>query len=216
MLERSRELMESEPDMAGREPVALMEMTLRNLLTLGEEVEHEDFLARMDTLRALGHTVMISNYSRFHNVTTYLRRYTRERIGMVMGLPTLAQILEEKYYADLDGGILEALGRLLGGGPVRLYVYPRKLAETGETLSVEDLAVSEPMRELYLYLIRNRYIAGIVPTAGLDLATLPHEALMRLRSADPSWEELVPREVVALVKARRLFGYGGAAPRPVI
>jgi hypothetical protein len=216
MLERSRELMESEPDMAGREPVALMEMTLRNLLTLGEEVEHEDFLARMDTLRALGHTVMISNYSRFHNVTTYLRRYTRERIGMVMGLPTLAQILEEKYYADLDGGILEALGRLLGGGPVRLYVYPRKLAETGETLTIEDLAVSEPMRELYLYLIRNRYIAGIVPTAGLDLATLPHEALMRLRSADPSWEELVPREVVALVKARRLFGYGGRAPRPVI
>ena len=216
MLERSRELMESEPDMAGREPVVLMEMTLRNLLALGEEVEHEDFLARMDTLRALGHTVMISNYSRFHNVTTYLRRYTRERIGMVMGLPTLAQILEEKYYADLDGGILEALGRLLGGGPVRLYVYPRKLAETGETLTVEDLAVSEPMRQLYLYLRQNRYIAGIVPTAGLDLATLPHEALMRLRSADPSWEDLVPREVVEVVKARRLFGYGGAAPRPVI
>ena len=105
MLERARERMMSEPDMAGREPVVLMEMTLRNLLSSGEEVEHADFLARMDTLRALGHTVMISNYSRFHNVTTYLRRYTRERVGMVMGLATLAQILEEKYYADLDGGI---------------------------------------------------------------------------------------------------------------
>ena len=32
---------------------------------------------------------------------------------------------------------------------------------------------------------------------------------MRLRSADPSWEDLVPREVVEVIKARRLFGYSG-------
>ncbi len=38
----------------GREPVALMEMTLRNLRALDEHVDHADFLARMDTLRALG------------------------------------------------------------------------------------------------------------------------------------------------------------------
>ena len=213
MLERSRELMENEPDMAGREPVVLMEMTLRNLLSRGEEVDHADFLARADTLRSLGHTVMISNYSRFHNVTTYLRRYTRERIGVVMGLPTLAQILEEKYYTDLDGGILEALGRLLGGGPVRLYVYPWKMAENGETLTAEDLAMPEPMRHLYQHLMRNRYIVGIAATPGLDLATLPHEVLTRLESADPSWEDLVPREVVEVVKERRLFGYGGEAAR---
>jgi hypothetical protein len=210
MLERARERIKNEPDMAGREPVVLMEMTLRNLLSLGEEVEHADFLARVDTLRALGHTVMISNYSRFHNVTTYLRRYTRERIGMVMGLPTLAQIFEDKYYADLDGGILEALGQLLGGGPVRLYVHPRKIAGTGEIQTAENLMVAEPLRLLYLYLLQNRSVVGIDATPGLDLAMLPHEVLMKLRSADPSWEGFVPREVVEIVKARRLFGYDEA------
>src|SRR5271157_4962009 len=90
MLERSLARMRKEPDMQGRDPVVLMEMTLRNLLSLGEQVEHADFLARMDTLRTLGRTVMISNYSRFHSVTTYLRRYTTERIGMVLGVPTMA------------------------------------------------------------------------------------------------------------------------------
>ena len=105
---------ESETDMAGTGARRAHGDDAAQSPRQGEEVEHEDFLARMDTLRALGQTVMISNYSRFHNVTTYLRRYTRERVGMVMGLATLAQILEEKYYADLDGGILEALGRLLG------------------------------------------------------------------------------------------------------
>ena len=55
------------------------------------------------------------------------------------GVPTLAQIFEEKYYADLDGGVLEALGRLLAG-PVRLYIYPvagraeRRNRCTAETL----------------------------------------------------------------------------------
>jgi hypothetical protein len=220
MLERSRERMASESDMAGREPVVLMEMTLRNLLARGEEVnllargeevKHEDFLARMDTLRALGLTAMISNYSRFHNVTTYLRRYTRERIGMVMGLATLAQVFEEKYYADLDGGILEALGRLLGGGPVRLYVYPWKVAGSGELRIAEGFAVSSSLQQLYLYLTQNRSIVGIEATPGLDLATLPHEVLSMLQSGESSWEELVPREVALLVKARRLFGYRGAA-----
>ena len=214
MLERSQERMKAEPDMEGREPVALMEMTLRNLLALGEEVEHADFLARMDTLRALGLTVMISNYSRFHNVTTYLRRYTPERIGMVMGVPTLAQILDEKYYLDLDGGILEALGRLLGGGPVRLYVHPWKDAGSGETRTAENFTVAAPLRQLYVYLMQNRFITGISTSGDLDLAILPHEVLSKLQSADPSWEALVPREVVDVIKARRLFGYGGGAPAP--
>jgi hypothetical protein len=210
MLERSLERMAGEPDMEGRSPVVLMEMTLRNLLSLGEEVDHADFLARMDTLRALGRTVMVSNYSRFHNVTTYLRRYTRERIGMVMGVPTLAQILDEKYYHDLDGGILEALGRLFGGGPVRLYVHPWRDAASGETRTADNFTVATPLRQLYIYLMLNRFVVGVASSAGLDLATLPHEVLERLQDDDPSWEALVPPEVVTVIKTRKLFGYGGA------
>jgi hypothetical protein len=119
MLTQSLAQMSREPDMRGREPVVLMEMTVRNLQSLNERVVHADFLARVDVLRVLGRTVMVTNYSRFHNVTTYLRRFTLERIGMVAGVPTLSQIFEERHYADLPGGLLEALGRLLAG-PVKL------------------------------------------------------------------------------------------------
>ncbi len=90
MIEQSIACMLSDPLLVGREPVVLMEMTLRNLMATGESVEHADFLSRVDTLAALGRTVMISNYSRFHNVTTYLRRYTREPVGISLGVPTLA------------------------------------------------------------------------------------------------------------------------------
>jgi hypothetical protein len=206
MLERSLQRMRNEPDMRDREPVVLMEMTLRNLLTLGEQVEHADFLARMDTLRALGRTVMISNYSRFHSVTTYLRRYTKERIGMVLGVPTMAQILEEKHYGDLAGGILEALGQLLGG-PVRLYVYPWK-NNAGEIVTAESFKVPARLRHLYEYLLENRFVEDIPAPADADLSVLPHAVLARMQTGDSAWEALVPEEVVALIKERKLFGYG--------
>ena len=67
------------PDMGGRQPVVLMEMTSRNLMATGERVEHADFLSRVDTLAALGRTVMISNYSRSHIVTRRTSGATRGR-----------------------------------------------------------------------------------------------------------------------------------------
>ena len=150
---------------------------------------------------------MVSNYSRFHNVTAYLRRYTRERIGMVLGVPTLAQIMDEKHYTDLEGGILEALGRLLGG-PIRLYIYPWRKGPTAETVTAETFAVPEHLRHLYDHLRRNKYVESIPASPDLDLSVMPHDVLAKLQKGDPAWEALVPAEVVRVIKERRLFGYG--------
>ena len=207
LLDQAQARMRAEPGADGREPVALMEMTLRNLMALDERVDHADFLARMDTLRELGRTVMISNYSRFHNVTTYLRRYTKDRIGMVLGVPTLAQIFEEKHYADLDGGILEALGRLVGGGPVRLYVYPFHDTKTGLTVTAETFALPGHLSPLYAHLRESGRVVSIDPGPGFDAAVLPRDVLAMLRAGNPGWEPHVPEEVRRLIKERRLFGY---------
>jgi len=210
MLEQSLALMRSEITGAEAEqrgePVALLEMTLRNLMALDEHVDHADFLARMDTLRVLGRTVMISNYSRFHNVTTYLRRYTRNRIGMVLGVPTLAQIFEEKHYEDLDGGILEALGRLLSG-PVRLYVYPLRNTRTGETVTAQSFRTAPALATLYEYLRDNGRVVPINPGPGFDPTILPRDVMALIKAGDPSWEKHVPAEVAGLIRERRLFGY---------
>jgi hypothetical protein len=208
MMDRSLERMRAEPDGKGHEPVVLMEMTLRNLLTLGEEVDHADFLARMDTLRALGRTVMVSNYSRFHNVTGYLRRYTQERIGMVLGVPTLAEIFEEKYYEDLGGGLLEALGRLLAG-PVRLYIYPWRNPD-GEKVTAETCRVPSNLFHLYTHLLTNAYIRSLEASPGVEIAVLPRTVRERIRERDSAWETLVPPEVVKVIRERGLFGYRSA------
>ena len=52
----------------------------------------------MDTLGSLGQTVLISNYGEFYRLAGYLFRCTKKMIGIVMGVPTLHEIFEEKYY----------------------------------------------------------------------------------------------------------------------
>src|SRR6266496_967226 len=102
--------------------VVLMEMTLENLLAEGK-LNHADFLARVDILGALGRTVLISKFGEYYRLAGYLSRYTNKMIGLVMGVPSLMEIFEEKYYLNLEGGILEALGRMFKAG-LNLHDYP--------------------------------------------------------------------------------------------
>src|SRR5579862_4512036 len=127
MLDSALAQLKQDPQAKPGDLAVLMEMTLNNLLS-GKVVDHQDFLARVDTLGALGKMVMISNHTRFDQVISYVRKYTQERISLVLGAPTLIEIFNEKYYADVAGGLLEGLGRLFRGG-VTLYVYPMKTDE---------------------------------------------------------------------------------------
>ena len=87
-----------------------------------------------DMLATLGHPVLISNYGEFHRLASYLFRFTKQPVGLVMGIPTLRELFEEKYYADLAGGILESFGRLFKND-LKLYVYPLREAKTGALIT---------------------------------------------------------------------------------
>src|SRR6185436_8763618 len=106
------------------EPAVFMEMTLRQLIS-GETVDHRDFLARVDILSALGKMVLISNFGRYYRLVGYLSRYTQEKIGIALGVPSLKEIFDEKFYTDLEGGLLESVGRLCKHN-VKLYIHPFK------------------------------------------------------------------------------------------
>ena len=102
--------------------LVVTEMTLRHLQE-GETLSHRDFLDRVDLLRTLGKPVMISNFGEYYRLANYLHRYTTKLAGLVMGVPTLREIFDEKYYTHLAGGILESFGRMFKND-LKLYVYP--------------------------------------------------------------------------------------------
>ena len=204
MLDRAAHQLQQDVPQA-QDLVAIMEMTLNNLM-FDQAIDHRDFLARVDILGALGKMVMISNYTRFDKVTSYLRHYTQNCIGMPMGIPTLREVFDEKYYNDLEGGILEGLGRLFQGH-VRLFIYPTRETDADELTTSDSLTVKPELSHLYRHLVENGYIAAIRDVDAGELHVMPGGVLAAIRSGDPSWEKLVPPQAAAVIKEKGLFGY---------
>src|SRR5437773_5835720 len=205
MLDGARRVFLTHCDSSEDEVVVLMEMTLENLLADGQ-VDHADFLARVDILRALGRTVLISKFGAYYRLAGYLFRYTTRAIGLVMGVPSLIEIFDEKYYANLEGGILEALGRMFKGG-LKLYVYPMVDHATGNVVTATQVKVAPNLRSLFRYLIDNLYVKEITDYHPEYLRIHPPEVLAKLQSGDSNWEQMVPPEVVHMIKKRQFFGY---------
>ena len=208
MLEGARGQFLKESGCSEEDTVVLMEMTLENLLSEGQ-LNHADFLARVDILGALGRTVLISKFGEYYRLAGYLSRYTNRMIGLVMGVPSLIEILDEKYYLNLEGGILEALGRMFKHG-LKLYVYPMIDETTGAILSATKVHVAPNLRALFQYLIDNCYIQEIDDYRKDFLRIYPATVLAKLKAGDKSWEEMVPPEVAQIIKEREFFGYRAA------
>ncbi len=186
-------------------PIVLMEMTLSNLVT-GHRIDHGDFLARAAMLNALGITVIVSNYDRFDLVTSYLRRYTKEPIVMVMGAPTLVGIFDAQYYAALPGGILEGLGRLFQGD-TKLYVYPMKAGPDAPVVDAVSLPLAPLSHRLYWYLLESGQIQSVREFREEQLHVYPDDVLAKIQSGDKTWESMVPAQVAEIIRSRGLFGY---------
>jgi hypothetical protein len=205
MLDGARRVFVTHCDCAPQEMVVLMEMTLENLLA-GGQLNHADFLARVDILGALGRTVLISKFAEYYRLAAYLFRYTNRAIGLVMGVPSLVEIFNEKYYTKLEGGILEALGRMFKDG-LKLYVYPMLDEATGKIVSATQIKVAPNLRSLFQYLIDNEYIQEITDYHPEYLRIHSPDVLAKLQSGDGTWERMVPPEVVHIIKKREFFGY---------
>jgi hypothetical protein len=205
MLERAEELLRKELPDAGDEVVALAEMTLRNLME-GDEIVPTDFLARVDVLSALGKTVMVSRHAHHYRMATHIRRYTAKPLGFVLGIPALRELFEEKYYAHLDGGILEAFGRLFKSG-VKLYVYPSKDPGSDRLITADNLDVDPHLKLLYAFLRERGLLRAIENVDASEVRFLPADVQALIERGDPAWEEMVPAAAARIIKDRALFGY---------
>ena len=224
-----------EPGAKGKAVIVLMEITMNNLLAAGG-LDAEDFLARVDLLADIGYTVLISNYPEYYRLTSYFRRYTKEMIGVPLGINTLIEVFNEKYYEHLEGGILESFGRLFRHS-VKLYVYPMRQeaydryvaggeltggappprssappVDGGVLIDARNVQVAPRLRHLYAHLLENGCIESITGFNPDILHIFSRDVRDRLKAGDPSWERMVPDSVAAAIKKRQLFGF--TAPQP--
>jgi hypothetical protein len=194
-----------EPNVAGQNVLVVMEMTLKNLNVEGK-IDHRDFLDRADLLGTLGHPVLITNYGEFFRLAGYMFRYTKLPIGIVMGVPTLRELFDEKYYAELEGGILESFGRLFRN-ELKLYVYPYKDPTTGAIITAGNLRVAPHLQHLYSYLSENHLIQGMRDINEENLSILSRDVLRKIQTGQPGWEGALPVQVSEMIKQRQMLGY---------
>lgn len=204
MLERAHEQFIQEKALAGETPVTLMEMTLKQL-QVSDVIDHGDFLDRVDTLRAMGRPVLISNFRRYHRLVHYLSRHTNKSIGLPLGLSRLKDVLDEKNYTDLGGGLMESLGQLFRTG-VKLYVYPWLSRETGKVMTLDTFQPAPHLSHLYAHLVTNGFIEEIKNYNPDYLSVSSSGVIEKLQSGDATWEKQVPAPIAEAIKAKKLFG----------
>ncbi|MEY3395496.1 MAG: hypothetical protein RL346_1732 [Verrucomicrobiota bacterium] len=206
MLDCALEKLKEDPSMADKEILPIFELTMRNLLAGGKVVDRRDFLARVDLLSACGMTVMISDYFEYYRLAAYLSWRTKERIGIVMGVPSLVELFDEKYYTALPGGILESFGRLFKHN-LKLYIYPLLDQSTGATVTKDTMKVAPELTKLYGYLADRGSFIDLDNYDPKLLMILSRDVLAKISKGDRSWEDMVPSEVAELIKKRCFFGY---------
>jgi len=183
--------------------IVLFEITLNNLLADGK-LDEQDFLDRADILCSIGQTVLISNYQEYYRLVDYFAGFTKKRIGLIMGIPSLQEIFDDKYYEHLTGGILEAMGRLFSKSLV-IYAYPFR-GETSIT-TVSDIVVNDLFRNIFDYLKQARRVRDIEDFDPDILSIWSREVLHKIRSGETGWEESLPTYVDKIIKEKGLFGY---------
>jgi hypothetical protein len=211
MLRAARESFGHDLGEGQSEVVELMELTMRNLLEEGGEIDRGDCLARADMLAASGKTVLISDFFEYYRLAAYLNRHIKNgRIAITMGAASLRELFDEKYYTALEGGILESFGRLFKND-LRLYIYPLLDQKSEELITAQNLQVAPGLRNLYAYLLGHGSIRQLDNVNRDYLRIFSREALRKIRSGDASWEAMVPPEVAAVIKKRRFLGYQPSA-----
>jgi hypothetical protein len=176
--------------------LSMMEMTMPQLQNDGH-LDEKDFLARIEILCSLGHHVLISNFFLYYGLKRFLRRYTSHTMALVVGAGKLEKLFNEKHYRNLEGGLLEGLGKLLEE-KTKLYVYPHKTDRL--CLTTKSFFPAPHLRHIYAYFVENKQIVDV---SGCDEAgeyIHSGQVMQMIQAQDPKWEKLVPAKALDLIK----------------
>ena len=183
----------------------LFEITLNNLKSDGD-INEKDFLDRVDVLCSIGQTVMISNYQRYYKLLDYFGRFTNERLGIILGLTNLQEIFDAKYYRNLNGGILEGIGKMFNRD-VKVYVYPYKPDKKSMLKTCKNLSIQPRIKPLYDFFVFNKRIIDLTDYNQDYLNIFSAKVLRMIKKDKDGWEQMVPTYVDNIIKEKKLFGY---------
>ena len=205
MFEKSFDIFIKEQQVKEKNTVVIFEITLSNLTAQGE-IDESDFMDRAKLLGSLGHTVMISDFKEYYRMVDYLSKYTKEQLGLAMGVSNFVEIFDEHYYEDIDGGILEAFGKMFHNN-LKVYLYPMKDLETGQIITSNNLKLHPRMKDFYKFFKYNGKIVDIFDYESEYLSIFSREILAKIKNGKEEWMDQLPVGVAQKIMKNNMFGW---------
>ncbi|UJH67169.1 TonB-dependent receptor [Allomuricauda sp. SCSIO 65647] len=203
MFKKSYDIFIREQTVEYENTIVVFEITLSNLKVSGE-IDERDFMDRAELLCSLGHYVMISKFQEYYKLVEYFNNYTKNRIGLTMGVNNLIDVFDEKYYRHLSGGILEAFGKLFFKD-LKVYLYPMKDPETGQIMTSNNLRVHPRMKELYKFFKYNGKVMDIIDYDPDIMHIFSRDVLKKITNDEEGWEKMLPEGIAEVIKEKNLF-----------
>ena len=205
MIRAANEQFRNEDEVDSRRTFLMTEITLDNLSSVGE-LDEKDFLDRADLLAELNQTVIISNCEKYTKLIKYLSDYKIQKLGLVIGVRELLNLITEKYYQNMDGQLLAAFGEVFNKN-VRLYVYPSLQEGSEELMTAQSLPVPEGVKFLYQHILDSEQIVDIENYNEDILHIFSKDVLDMLKKDEKGWEEMVSKQVAEMIRKECLFGF---------
>ncbi|NQU34632.1 MAG: TonB-dependent receptor [Bacteroidetes bacterium] len=202
ILNKSMALFALDEDYEHDNTLSFCELTINNILSKGE-IDEQDFLNRVDMLVSIGQNVMISDLPEYYKLVEFFSQFKMNKLRIVMGIPTFERVLNKKYYKELRGGILEAVGKMFPSN-MKLYIYPTRKAGNPDIITSDDIDMDDDVRMLFDYLKENRYILDIKSEMINQLHVSTREVNKMITSGKKNWEKFVPMSVCKIIKDKKL------------
>lgn len=205
MIKSSYQLFRNEEEINASKTFQLAEITMTNLCA-GGDLDERDFLHRAELLNALGQTVLITDCQQHQKLIAYLLEFGIPHLGLVIGVRELLDLVNEKYFANMDGSLLAAFGELFTRN-VRIYIYPAMQEGNAELMNAGNIPIPEGVKFLYRHLLDNRQIVDVDNYNPNNLHIYSKDVLTLVGNGETGWESMVPPKVAQLIKEKCLFGF---------
>ena len=208
MFQKSLDIFLNETQVREDRTEVIFEITLSNLKVEGD-IDEKDFMDRAKLLCSLGYTVMISNFKEYYRLVNYLSQYTKNQLGLAMGVSNFVDIFDEQYYADLPGGILEAFGKMFHNN-LKIYLYPMFDNERNMIVTSNNLKLHPRMKDFYKFFKYNGKVVDIIDYDEKFLTIFSRTILQQIRKGDTGWEKALPEGIAQMIKEKGMFDYKGS------
>lgn len=183
----------------------MAELTIENLMRHGR-IDIDDFIARSEMINGMGKKVIISDCQDHRELVEYLADYKIRKLGIVIGIRELHDLIVAKYEMNQDGDLLVAFGQLFTKN-IKVYVYPALNDDHTEIITLENMDLPEGFRFLFRFLLEQNLIEQVKNYNKDILSIIPHGVYTMIKNGETDWEQYLPVNLVDLIKENGYFYY---------